>query len=130
VELTEKLKAAPQRFTIEYLQKAHEIHYHKALVDIISMVKHAADRQSPLLNASERVEGAFERVTAGKTFSTEQQQWLERIKDHLVQVLSIDQEDFEAQPVFSRFGGWKKANAAFVGKLPELIHSFNQAIAI
>jgi type I restriction enzyme, R subunit len=130
VELTEKLKAAPQRFTFENLQKAHQIHYQKALVDIISMVKHAADRESPLLTASERAERAFERVTAGKTFTPEQQQWLARIRDHLAQNLSIDQEDFEVQPVFARFGGWRKANGVFSGKLPELVHSFNQAIAI
>ena len=29
------------------LQKAHELRYHKALVDIISMVKHAADEDEP-----------------------------------------------------------------------------------
>jgi type I restriction enzyme R subunit len=128
-ELVEKLKAAPQRFTIENLQKAHEVHYHKALVDIISMVKHAGNRQSPLLTAEERVEQAFSNVTAGKSFTTEQQQWLDRIKAHLVQNLSIDQDDFE-MPVFARLGGWKKANTAFAGQLPQLIHSFNQAIAI
>ena len=31
---------------IENLQKAHELSYHKALVDIISMVKHAAEKRS------------------------------------------------------------------------------------
>ncbi len=129
-ELTEKLKAAPQRFTIETLQKVHEIHYHKALVDIISMVKHAANAQSPLLTAEERVEQVFSNVTAGKTFTVEQQQWLDRIKAHLVQNLSIDQDDFEALPVFARLGGWEKSQRVFSGKLPQLIHSFNESIAI
>ncbi len=129
-ELREKLTRAPQRFTVENLQKAHEIHYHKALIDIISMVKHAADNQNPLLTAAERVERAFGTVTAGKSFTPEQKQWLERIKAHLAENLSIDQEDFEALPVFTRFGGWKKANGIFFGELPQLIHSFNQAIAL
>jgi len=35
-ELRDKLKQTRQRFTPELLQKAHEAHYHKALVDIIS----------------------------------------------------------------------------------------------
>jgi type I restriction enzyme, R subunit len=129
-ELREKLKLAPQRFIVETLQKAHEIHYHKALADIISMVKHAADKQSPLLNANERVEQAFVTVTKGRTFTPEQQQWLERIKAHLAENLSIEEEDFEILPVFTRFGGWKRANGIFFGELPKLIHSFNQAIAI
>jgi type I restriction enzyme R subunit len=129
-ELRNKLKAAPQRFTIENLQKAHQIQYHKALADIISMVKHAADNQNPLLTASERVERAFVTVGSGRTFTPEQQQWLERIKAHLAENLSIDREDFELLPVLTRFGGWKKANGIFFGELPQLIHSFNQAIAI
>ena len=129
-ELRDKLKAAPQRFTIENLQKAHQIQYHKALADIISMVKHAADKQNPLLTASERVERAFATVGSGRTFTLEQRQWLERIKAHLAENLSIDQGDFEILPVFTRFGGWKKANGTFLGELPQLIHSFNQAIAI
>ena len=43
-ELQREARATtPQRFTVENLQKAHAVRYHKALVDIISMVKHAAD---------------------------------------------------------------------------------------
>ncbi|MBZ5489883.1 MAG: DEAD/DEAH box helicase family protein [Acidobacteriia bacterium] len=129
-ELRNKLKAAPQRFTVENLQKVHEIQYHKALADIISMVKHAADKQNPLLTASERVERAFATVSCGRKFMPEQQQWLERIKAHLTENLSIDQEDFEILPIFARFGGWKKANGVFFGELPQLIHSFNKAVAI
>jgi len=37
-ELRKKLAAANERFTIENLRRAHELHYRKALVDIISMV--------------------------------------------------------------------------------------------
>ena len=44
------------------LQKAHEVHYHKALVDIISMIKHAAKAEEPLYTAGERVERAIEKV--------------------------------------------------------------------
>ena len=114
---------------VSNLQKAHEVHYQKALVDIISMVKHATDEQNPLLTAEERVERAFNKVTTGKTFTKEQLQWLDRIKAHLAENLSIDEEDFEL-PIFSRLGGWKKANGIFFGELAPLIHSFNQAIAI
>jgi type I restriction enzyme R subunit len=50
-ELAQKLAAAPQHFTIDNLQKVHNLHYKKALVDIISMVKHAADEENPLQDA-------------------------------------------------------------------------------
>ena len=58
-ELQQKLATAPQRFTLDHLRKAHELHYHKALIDIISMVKHAANEEQPLYTASERVQLAI-----------------------------------------------------------------------
>ena len=128
-ELKKKLAASPQRFTPEHLQKAHEIRYRKALVDIISMVKHAADGQNPLLTASERVERAFKKVTAGRIYTPEQRQWLDRIREHLRENLSIDKEDFEELPVFNRYGGWGKVYKLFGTQLPELIKQLNQAIA-
>ena len=75
-ELRKKLASTPERFTVDLLQKAHQLRYDKALVDIISMVKHAAREQEPLLTAEERVERAFQKLTAGKQFTPEQEQWL------------------------------------------------------
>ncbi len=128
-ELRQKLAATTERFTIQNLQKAHRLAYDKALVDIISMVKHAASEQAPLLTAEERVRLAFEKVTAGKSFTAEQQQWLDRIRDHLIENLSIDQEDFEELPVFTRFGGWGRANGVFDNHLNDIIQQINEAIA-
>jgi type I restriction enzyme R subunit len=129
-ELKQKLAATPERFSVRNLQKAHEIHYHKALVDIISMIKHAAKEAQPLYTASERVEKGFEKITAGKAFTPEQQQWLDRIKAHLVENLSIDKDDFDVLPIFSRAGGWARANIVFERRLPQLVRSFNEAIAV
>lgn len=128
-QLRDSLKAAPQRFTIQNLQKAHEVRYRKALADIISMVKHAADEQHPLLTAAERVDRAFAQIAQGRTFSPEQQQWLDRIRTHLQENLSIDQEDFESQPVFTHSGGWARVSTVFRGQLPQLIQELNRAIA-
>jgi len=128
-ELREKLVASPERFTVELLQKAHQLRYDKALVDIISMVQHAAREQAPLLTAEERVERAFQNITARWVFTDQQRQWLDRIRAHLIENLSIDQEDFEASPVFARAGGWKPADRAFDGKLDRLLKALNEAIA-
>lgn len=128
-ELRDKLKDAPQRFTIPNLQKAHEIQYQKALVDIISMVKHAAKEESPLLTAEERVKIAFAKIISAKQFTPDQGEWLARIRAHLVENLSIDQEDFDTLPVFTRFGGWGRANKAFQGQLSSLLREINEAVA-
>jgi type I restriction enzyme R subunit len=127
--LRDKLAATPQRFTVENLQRAHELKHKKALADIISMVRHAANQQSPLLNAAERVERAFKGIVASDKFTPEQLKWLERIRTHLQENLSIDREDFESQPVFADFGGWGNASKVFQGRLPVLIKQINGAIA-
>jgi type I restriction enzyme R subunit len=128
-ELKERLDASQQRFTIENLRKAHEVRYHKALVDIISMIKHAAHEEESLFTSEERVDRAFDRVVAGKYFTPGQHLWLEKIRSHLIANLSIDKEDFDYIPVFADYGGWNRANSIFEGKLPILISEFNEAIA-
>jgi type I restriction enzyme, R subunit len=128
-ELRQKLASSEDRFTEEKLQRAHEACYHKALVDIISMVKHAAEDQQPLLTAQERVERAMKQITQGQQFTLEQRGWVERIRAHLIQNLSIDRQDFDDIQVFSREGGWARANRVFDGQLDALIHNFNEAIA-
>lgn len=128
-ELREKLKTAAERFTMENLQKAHELHYHKALIDIISMVKHAARDTEALYNATERVDRALLLVTAGQSFTGQQQQWLNRIREHLIENLSIDRVDFDEMPIFSRHGGWGRANKEFEGKLLDFIRQLNEAVA-
>ena len=93
------------------------------------MVKHAAREEEPLLTAEERVHRVFENIFAGNTFTPEQQQWLERIRAHLIENLSITQEDFDVIPLFSQHGGWGRANRVFEGHLPELIQRCNEVIA-
>jgi len=128
-ELRKKLATAPQHFTSENLERAHAVRYHKNLIDIISMVKHAAKEEEPLLTAAERIERAFAKITAGRQFTDEQQKWLERIRAHLVVSLSIDREDFENVPILLDAGGWKPADRAFNGHLDDFLNELNLAVA-
>jgi type I restriction enzyme R subunit len=128
-DLQKKLAEAPQRFTVKNLQAAHKLRYDKALADIISMVKHAADAASPLLTAEERATAAFDGVTKCQQFTPEQEQWPDRIRGHLIENLPIDMEDFDIFPIFERGGGLARAVKVFAGQLPQLINRFNEAIA-
>jgi len=128
-ELKTKLSATKERFTVENLRKAHKMKYNKALADIISMVKHAAREEEPLLTAEERVDRVLDRLSLGTSMTSEQQQWLDRIRAHLIENLSISKSDFDVIPIFSNEGGWGKANRVFGGQLPALIHQWNEAIA-
>ncbi len=129
VELQEAFESQPQRFTVRNLQQAHRHAHDKALVDIISMVRHAANASDPLLSPDERVAQAMARVRFGRTFTEEQSKWLDRIHDHLRENLSIDEQDFDALPVFLWAGGWRRADEAFDGALSELLEDINEAVA-
>jgi len=128
-ELKRKLAATRYRFTVENLQKAHKIRYDKALVDIISMVKHAAREEEPLFTAEERIRRVFDRMALSASLTADQQQWLDKIREHLIANLSISKSDFDIIPIFANEGGWGKANRIFSGELPVLIRQWNEAIA-
>jgi type I restriction enzyme R subunit len=128
-ELRQKLATQSPRFTERDVQKAHQIRYHKALADIISMVKHAAKEQEPLLTAAERVKQAVEKVTTGQTLTDVQSRWMELVRSHLEVSLSVDRDDFDLIPALSREGGWGAANRAFGGRLGTLLAESNEAVA-
>ncbi len=126
-ELRNKLKM--NKFSEPDLQKAYCIVYNKALADIISIVKHSAKDESPILTAQERVELVMRRIMREKSFTLEQVKWLELIREHLVENLTIDMEDFELMPVFTRQGGRAKARKIFSNEFDKLIKELNELIA-
>jgi type I restriction enzyme R subunit len=131
---TEALKELREQLTLNQfaekeLRKAHRLVYNKALADIISMVKHAARDEEPIYSAEERVERALVRIRADRMFTDEQEKWLGYIRQHLIENLTIDMEDFDEIPVFELHGGRGKANQVFDNKLEELIAEIKFSIA-
>jgi len=111
------------------LQKAYRHVYKKPLADIISMIKHAAELESAILNAKERVEAAIERITESKAFSEKQMKWLAYIKQHLIENLAIAEDDFDIMPIFERHGGLRVAKKIFSENFDTLINELNEAVA-
>ena len=99
------------------------------MADVISIVKHAAADESPLLSAEERVTAALARLERKLTLSTEQQQWLTLIREHLISNLSLDEADFDNQPIFANRGGAARARKLFRQQLPALIRRINEEVA-
>jgi type I restriction enzyme R subunit len=110
------------------LRKAHERVNRKALADLISIIKRAADDQEPLLTASERVTKALEEMRAFHTFNPDQEKWLGLIGEHLKENLSISEEDLDFQPVFAQRGGLARARKLFGKELPPLINRLNHIL--
>jgi type I restriction enzyme R subunit len=127
-ELREALLQTPEYFTEDNLRRAFQVAHHKALVDIISMVKSAALESSPLYTAEERVSQAIDHVIAGRQLTDDQAKWLDYIRQHLVANLSIDRDDFENVPVLLNRGGWGRANRVFDGDLADLLEELNREL--
>ncbi len=123
-ELRNKLATRPEQFTEARLRVA----YQHALADIISIVHHAA-RREPLLTAEERVNQAMKNVRAKNQFTSQQEKWLEIIRQHLVGNLSIGQDDFNLVVIQNAGGTWSRVNRDFGGKLPDVIQQINEAVA-
>jgi len=126
-ELRQKLKES--NYDEASLQKAHKIVYHKDTVDIISMVKHAAKETEPLLSPDERVNQAILKVTSGKKLNEEQQKWMEYIKQHLKQNMTLDEDDFSIVPALTDRGGLNKFKKVFADDYNKIINEINLAIA-
>lgn len=116
-------------FSEKDLRKAHKYVYQKDLVDIISMFKHAAREEEPVMNVNERIEKAINKVIIGKSFTKEQMEWLGFIKEYLMQNLTIGMEDMNEAPIFERHGGLAKFKRVFNDQHSALINEINTAIA-
>lgn len=124
-----KRKLKENTFFEDDLQKAHKSVYQKEIVDIISMVKHAAKETEPLFSPEERVNQAIQKVCAGKKLNEEQQKWMGYIKEHLKQNMTLDEDDLKELPVFTDRGGLKKFKKIFADDYEKIINEINLAIA-
>ena len=113
------------KFTEKNLRRA----YNKELADIISIIRHAATG-SELLTAEQRVTKAMMKVKSDRTFTDEQEKWLELIRRHLLQNLLMEKEDVDSMPIFFQEGAsWGKLNKEFDGELEAIIHEINATVA-
>jgi type I restriction enzyme R subunit len=123
-ELRKSLSQQPERFTESNLRRA----YKYPLADIISMVKHAA-KEEPLMSAKERVDLAMQVVVGDKALTPAQEQWMELIKLHLVENLTIEAKDFDEMPIFQNLGGsFRRINHDFNDRLSMFISQLNASI--
>ncbi len=105
----------------------------KQLVDLIALVRHAIDPNTPLapvgMTVAERYQQWLaEKQTAGVTFTADQRKWLDAIKDHIASSLNIEQDDLEEVP-FNRFGGLGRAYELFGAELGKILEELNLCLA-
>jgi type I restriction enzyme, R subunit len=140
-ELAEAVKRPPVAAPLERLWQAYEAvepdkvkaHGGKQLVDVVALVRHALDPNSPLvpvgMTVEERYQGWLARqADAGVTFTPEQRKWLDAIKNHIASSLHIDQETFDDLP-FNQMGGLGRAYELFGDGLPGILEELNERLA-
>ena len=123
-ELRQKLSSQPEGFNEDRLRRA----YQHELADMISIVKHAA-KGEPLLSAEERVDHALNRLRANHEYTEQQERWLSLIRNHLIENLAIDKQDFDLINFTHAGGTWGRIDRDFGGHLEGLLTEINTSIA-
>jgi type I restriction enzyme R subunit len=105
----------------------------RKLVDVIAMVRHAMDPNTPLTPMDMTVEERYhrwmaEKQRAGVEFTADQRKWLDAIKDHIAASLAIEQEDLEEVP-FNAIGGLGRAYQLFGEHLASILEELNVRLA-
>ncbi|MCF7959378.1 MAG: DEAD/DEAH box helicase family protein [Pirellula sp.] len=105
----------------------------KQLVDVIALVRHAIDPNTPLAPVGMTVEERYQqwladKKSAGVSFTPDQQKWLDAIKDHIAASLNIEQDDLEEVP-FNTIGGLGRAYELFGDKLAGILDELNVRLA-
>jgi len=127
--LREKLATQPDYLVDKFTEKNLRRACSQELADIISIIRYAA-KGGELLTAERRVDKALMKIKSDRSFTEEQNKWLDLIRRHLIENLLMEKEDIETLPIFTREGAsWGKLNKVFDGKLETIIREINEAIA-
>jgi len=140
-QLAEAIKKPPYNLTPELMWMAYEqlekskvrgAGPQKLLTNIVSLVRFAIGAVDILQPFSETVNHRFtdwltQQEKQGKSFTSEQLEWLKMIKDHIATSLTIGIEDFENVP-FNQKGGAIKANKLFRQELSKVLEELNTVL--
>jgi len=140
-QLAEAIKKPPYNLTPELVWIAYQqlekskvkgAGPQKLLTNIVSLVRFAIGAVDVLQPFSETVNQRFngwlaEQEKQGRSFTPEQLEWLNMIKEHIATSLTIGIEDFENVP-FNQKGGAVKANKLFGQELSKIIEELNTVL--
>lgn len=103
------------------------------LVDVIALVRHAIDPNTPLAPVGMTVEERYqqwitEKQSAGLVFTLDQRRWLDAIKNHIAASLEIERDDLEEVP-FNTIGGLGRAYELFGDQLSLILDELNMRLA-
>jgi type I restriction enzyme R subunit len=105
----------------------------ESLADLVKLVRHALEPTVPLRPYAEEVRINYavwktEQLQRSVHFTPEQEQWLDRMGEHIATSLAIEPADFETA-WFGQHGSLGKAHALFGDQLKPLMAELNERLA-
>jgi len=127
-DLRLKLETSPDDLKDKFSERNLRRAYHNELADIISLIKHAVSGEE-FMTAETRVGRAFDRIRQHRTFTTDQEKWIDLIRQHMMANLLLEKDDFDFLPIFTREGvDYNRLNQIFDGELDTIISELNEAV--
>lgn len=140
-ELAAAIQSPPHLWTPDALWQAYQAleaskvrgSGRRMVADLISLVRFALEQETVLAPFAETVNDRYarwlaEQDAAGVTFTAEQREWLEMIRDHVAASVTVEAGDFDYVP-FSERGGLGRAYALFGDGLSPLLAELNEVLA-
>jgi len=137
-ELAEAIKAPPYFLTPEKVWLAYEKieasrvkgHGGKIPADLVSLLRFTLGQDDELVPHKEVVRLRFDlwlTEQGAEKFSAEQLRWLEMVRDHMEESLTIEKDDFDLDP-FIQEGGMVGARRTFGQDLEALLDQLNEML--
>jgi type I restriction enzyme R subunit len=139
-ELAAAIKTPPYLLTPEKVWLAYEKieadrvkgHGGKIPADLVSLLRFTLGQDDELTPHKEVIRLRFDlwlqEQGGPEKFSPEQMRWLEMVRDHMEESLTIETEDFDLDP-FLQEGGMVAARRAFGADLETLLEQLNEMVA-
>lgn len=139
-ELSNKIKSPPYALTPSKLWRAYQQLESKKvkgsstnkMVDFISLIKFELGKTHELTPYLDTVDKRFsewlgKQKEAGVTFTQEQLNWLEKIKEHIATTAEVIPDDLE-NPPFQQWGGLGKATKIFGNNFNTMLIQLNEEV--
>ena len=99
--------------------------------DLVSLLRFTLGADDELIPFPEIVRLRFDlwltEQGGSERFTPQQLRWLEMVRDHMEESLTIETEDFDLDP-FAQAGGIVAAHQAFGDDLPAILEQLNEAL--
>jgi len=139
-ELAERIQKPPLSATPEELWRCYEALEQtpadgrggRLVTDLVSLVRHTLRPDEPLTPFTQVVQQRYQhwrqqQEAAGSAFTPEQNEWLDRIADHIATSLAIEMEDLD-HDWFGQRGKRGKAYELFGDQLETIINDLNREL--